>query len=605
MARQFNGRLREPWLGDLPENWQNSLYPIGTPYTNYQGALDGSNEVFSNQLQTTKILAAKPYPLLPFAGPGVQLLASIPSNVPSIYKQVETVAPNGVISIVNTAPPPILIATVEPVSTPVVPPPPIINPTTPPTSIPGAPRGAPKRTNLQGLIPTEEMTAFPYETPHASATGNLWWYTGQPTLNRGFPAYYNDANEWIRHAMVESDWDSVEAWLAWIVANGFDQSQLHLIDFGRYKYIPGIDGSKRQLPFSWADYESFFNRFLKYTSSLPVDADCMRTKLDLYRRAIASGPRNQFRLNLSDCPLSPNWALGLLKAVGLFAAFAAIALTGGALAAPVSSAVAGTTAAGATGASIGASGAAVGAAVGAAAIPVIETVVVTAAPVIFGGAAAATAAAISAGAIAIAAAPPPISPPSIAPQAPPVAPPAPPLIETVLTEASALPTVNIAPIAASVISTVAAAPAIFTPSTPIETVTVEAPRTDQFALDPATADFLGTAALTLPTPDIELVEPQAPDVEDSNLDKIKSELKKAAEPLGSDAIKSQLEKYLQKKLEREATQEESDFFADYLDSLPVPTRRPPVMASTNASTLALLFGLVAAAILLKGKNRGK
>lgn len=287
-------------------------------------------------------------------------------------------------------------------------------------------------------------------------------------------------------------------------------------------------------------------------------------------------------------------AAAIVQVIALAAAPAAAAAP--AIAAPIAAPVV-----------VAAAPAVIAAPVVAVAAPIIETVVVTAAPVILGTAGVATVAAgIAAGAIAVAAAPAPISPPSISAPPEPVIPP-PPIIETVVTQASALPAISVAPTAALV--SVAAAPAIFAPpSTTIETVTVEGNRPPQIDLDPATVAAIGVESIAIPQPDISLPsEPELPEIDDSLTDQLKAQLKKALESLGGDLLKSQLEKLLAEKLRREATPEETEYFEDYIDSLPRgASPKPPIVPIAGATQKLLLaiFGIVLAVLLLRTKRRG-
>lgn len=612
-------------LNDLPENWQNPLYSPGTPNTNYQDAVNGSNYQTHQTYLIISDLAKKGYPELPYAGPGVQNPGTIPSEIPSVYFPPPPPRP---ISVVNTAPPPILIATTAPVEQPIYvppavappppvyvpPPPPVYVPPPPPVFVPKTGSGFRPKASLSD-IPEDQKSAFPMPIRGMSVTGNMYWYQGQPVLNRGVPIYFNDANEFLRHAMVESNWDDVEIWLAWAIANGYPQDKLYAIDFGRYKYSQGPTGPRVYFPFSAADYSSFFDRFIKYATAVPADRDCINKKKELYRRAVASNPRNQFQLSLSDCPLTTGWALGLLKAVAVIAIPYAIATAATAIAAAgATTAAAGTAGAAA---SVGASGsvAATGAGIGAGAIstaasvaiPVIETVVVTAAaPVLTVAGAASIAAGISAGAILATVTPPPLSAPSIpTPQA---APTPQPVIETVVVQASAAPAIS--PVVSGAIIATAAAPAILAPSIsaqPIETITVQGQRPTEIQLDPETAAIVGSSIINASIPDIQLPgAPEVPAFDSGN--GIVDQLKQAAGTAASDFLKSKLEESLSKKLGANMGMETTLPFEEYAPIGTSVSTRPSGegVQSLSSRLLPVILGLIAfAAVFATTQKRAR
>lgn len=608
-------------MNDLPENWQNSLYSPGTPNSNYQDAVNGSNyQTYQTYLYISE-LARQGYPSLPFAGAGVQNPGTIPSEIPSVYFPP---APPRVISVVNTAPPPIFVATTAPVEqpayipppiAPVVPPPvPVYIPPPPPVSAPSS--GFRPRASLSD-IPEDQKSAFPVPVRGMSVTGNIYWYEGQPVLNRGVPIYSNDANEFLRHAMVESNWDDVEIWLAWAIANGYPQDKLYALDFGRYKYSQGPTGPRVYFPFSAADYGSFFERFTKYATAIPADRQCIANKKELYRRAVASNPRNQFQLSLSDCPLSANWGLALLKAAAVIAIPAAIATAATAIAAASAASAAGAGAAGGavagSGAAAGATGAAgigAGTIAGAASIaaPIIETVVVTATtPILTAAGAASIAAGISAGTILATATPPPLSAPNIpAPQ--PASIPQP-TIETVVVQASSAPAIS--PLVASGVIATAAAPAILAPSIstqPIETVTVQGQRPTEIQLDPGTAAIVGSSIINASIPDIRLPgAPEAPAYDSGN--SILDNLKEAAGSVASDVLKSKLQELLAKNAQMSMGMETTLPFEEYSPvGQPSGPRSPGVSGeSLSSRLLPVILGLIAFAAVFATRNnrRGK
>lgn len=197
----------------------------------------------------------------------------------------------------------------------------------------------------------------------------------------------------------------------------------------------------------------------------------------------------------------------------------------------------------------------------------IETVVVQAAPV-SAVSAGSVAAGVGAGTIAATATAPPIVAPS-------------PVIETVVTEAAPISETPItagtvaAGVAAGTIAATATAPAI-TSQPVIETVTVEAPA-DTIQIDPVEAAVIGTSAIALTQPVINVPEPNLPEIDEgepSLTDRVVTGLEDAIANFGADWVVSQLERYLQDLLGRQPTQTEIDEWEDWINgggSTPPPT----------------------------------
>jgi hypothetical protein len=572
-------------LGALPENLQNSLYPVGTLNSNY-------NDTLSDPMwNTMRQIASVPYPSLPYAGEGEQNPWGTRGG--PFYIDNPTVAVNTGGAIISGG---------------------------------GGRRGT---TQLFGLGDAALTTPFPYQIKNPFITGNTFWYTGSPVLNKGEPRFVNDAEEFLRSAVVDSDWERVEAWLGWALRNGLTASKLTDIDFGRYKWT-GTSLNKKYYPFSSTDYRTFYDRFLRFAATTaPADADCIRSRMNLTMQAVQSSPRNQFVLRLSDCPLSLSWESAVLTMAAMIALPIAIAGIATLAAGAAAGAAAGTTAAVGTAGAAGATGAAVGAtAVG------IETVTVVASalPVLGAGAAViSTGTALAAGSVIAAVAPPPIAPPEIpipvgietvtvtatsagvAPLVPiasagaaigagtivaTATPPAPvePTIETVTVEASTepVPPPPLLPVATAVTAVASVLPPA--PFEPIETVTVEA-SAETIHIDPLEAAATGVTAIALTQPFIDVPEPQLPeiDTDESLIDRVTTGLTDAVSSVGADAVIGQLEQYLQDLLGRPPTPTEVDQWSDWVDT---GGTTPPPHITSAASTWAfwILGGVIALAI---------
>lgn len=550
--RQYDG------LGALPENLQNSLYPVGYQNSNY-------NDVIGNpQWNTMKEIAAKPYGVTAYAGNGVQNPWGTSASAGYAFSNTGVMVRESGETIASTG------------------------------TVTGGGGGAAKgrgKVQMEGLSGLGDVlglaTAFPYRIKEPFITGNNFWYTGQPTLNRGEPKYYNDAQEFLRSALVDSDWDRVEAWLGWALQNGMTRDKLTMFDFGRMKYT-GSGLTKKMYPFSKADIRSFYERFLRFTAtSSPADRTCIQNKYAMAMKAVDSSPRNQFGLHLSDCPLTTSWEHALLTMVAMVAipvALAAVAtLAVGAAAAGAGAGAAGGAAAGGAAAGAGAGAGAVAATVIPAGIEVV-TVAATALPVIGASTAIVSAgAAIAAGSVVAAAAPPPLAPPEIAP--PPAG------IETVTVSAAAIPAVTPAVPVAIAGSAIGAGAAIVATSTPppivqaqtpppsdvIETVTVEAAPIS--APPPpiiAASAIPGVVSIALDAPTISVPEPNPiyEDPQPTVADTVKNGLIDAVEQYGADYVSSELVDYLTGLLGRPPTQSEIDQYQDWLNDGANPDDAP-------------------------------
>lgn len=569
-------------LGALPENYQNPLYPIGTLNSNYEQAINNP------MWDALKIYAQTPYSAsLPYAGAGMQ------NPWGTLGRDDFTV--DGRTLAATTSPPAIIPS--------------------------GGGGGATKgrgRVAMAGLGDVPALTSsFPWRIKEPFITGNNFWYTGQPTLNRGEPKFYNDAEEFLRSAVVDSDWDRLEAWLSWAFQNGMTGDKLTQLDFGRFKWT-GTKANKKMYPFSATDYKTFYERFLKYTATTaPADHKCIKLRYDMTMKAVASSPRNQFVLRLGDCPLQLGWEQGLIRVVAAIAIPVALVVTAGAIAGALTAGAAagGAGAAAGVGATTGAAaGAGAGAAsVGAAAaIPAgieIVTVAATALPVIGASTVAVTAgAALASGALITASTPPPLTaqPPTPTPNLPPE-----PVIETV-TVTGSVPVVTapeVATIGAGL--TTGAIVATSTPPAPvqpeppaqpdvIEEVVTEAPRIAP--IDPALASIIGAPGIVLDLPNISVSEPTPPQYEDDPTltDRIKTGLQDAASQYGQQYVEDYLTDQLTDQLNRPPTNDDLDAWQEWIDA-------GGLQSGSSAGNLWpwLLVGGLAAAVVWTESKRGK
>lgn len=566
-------------LGALPENFQNPLYPVGTLNSNYEQAIN--NPMWDAMKEIAKV----PYPAtLPYAGAGMQ------NPWGTLGRNDFTV--DGRTLAAATSPPAII-----------------------PT---GGGGGGPKsgRAQLFGLGDAPALTSpFPWRIKEPFITGNNFWYTGQPTLNKGEPSFYNDAEEFLRSAVVDSDWDRLEAWLSWAFQNGMTGDKLTQLDFGRFKWT-GTKLNKKMYPFSAADYKSFYERFLKYTATTaPADNKCIKVRYEMAMKAVASSPRNQFVLRLGDCPLQLGWEQGLIRVVAAIAIPVALVVTAGAIAGALTAGAAagGAGAAAGVGATTGAAaGAGAGAAAGAAAaIPAgieVVTVAATALPVIGAGTVAVTAgAALASGALITASAPPPLTAQPPTPNLPPE-----PVIETVTV------TGNVPVVTAPEVATIGAGlstgaivatstpPAPVQPTEPppqsdvIEEVVTEAPRIAP--IDPALAPIIGAPGIALDLPNISVPEPTPPHYEDDPTltDRIKSGLQDAASQYGEQYVQDYLADQLTDQLGRPPTNDDLDAWQDWIDA-------GGLQGGSSAGNLWpwLIVGGLAAAVVWNETKRGK
>jgi len=258
--------------------------------------------------------------------------------------------------------------------------------------------------------------AFPYEIKPPHFTGNLRWSGRVALINVGLPRWRNDPDEYIRSAMVDSDWDAVEKWLAWKVVNGMKYEDIPKIHMGEYKHVIG-GGRKTWLPFSDADYRTFFERFKRFANGDPASERCIRDSIEGLRKLENSQRHNPanvpHQLYIGVCPVRGVWWKGfLIMAASVAALYGAATLLSGALqsvgaaGAGQAGAAGASSAAGATGATEVAASTAASAAEAAASSAGtlgLETVTITAAPIASlstGAAGALTAGAVGAGAIA-------------------------------------------------------------------------------------------------------------------------------------------------------------------------------------------------------------
>jgi len=179
---------------------------------------------------------------------------------------------------------------------------------------------------------------FPYDIPPPHYTSNLWWFDAHPVANAGQPRWQNDPDEYLRSAMVDSDWDAVEKWMVWKVANGMTYAGLSQFLFSTYKRIGGGAGPFRYLPFSRADYETFFRKFKRYADGDPASERCIndsRKKIEKFndnQMKYGGGGRVPFQLMIGVCPTRGVWWKGFLALAAIVAAAYGASVMGAAVA---------------------------------------------------------------------------------------------------------------------------------------------------------------------------------------------------------------------------------------------------------------------------------
>lgn len=124
-------------------------------------------------------------------------------------------------------------------------------------SLPRAPKAA------QGAV------EFPYTILPPHDTRALEWFLGGSILNKGTPRWSNDADEFLRSALVDSNWPAVKQWADWFrqsypgVPGTPNFDKLRLWNFSAHKWTLG-KGGKIYLPFSQGDYNAFVDHVLTY-----------------------------------------------------------------------------------------------------------------------------------------------------------------------------------------------------------------------------------------------------------------------------------------------------------------------------------------------------
>lgn len=277
---------------------------------------------------------------------------------------------------------------------------------------------------LQSYPPLPIAGDFPYEIKQPFITRNVAWYTGGPILNIGQPTARNDYREFIRSAMVDSDWDRLEIFCGWYLATKATtplarEMFYRSFNFGTYKWV-WQNGRKKYLPFSRFDYQTFFERLKRFESGKDATRSCVSNSVKLHlvnldAKQAQVGRGVPMILTIGFCPIHQSWTDGLLKMAGFVAiavggayalsflgpaAGAAAPVAGGGAAAG-GAAVGGAVTGGAvTGATVAATATTATAAAAAAGVTVLPEVMVVAAS-ISAGAAATAAAAAAAGAFAV------------------------------------------------------------------------------------------------------------------------------------------------------------------------------------------------------------
>lgn len=123
---------------------------------------------------------------------------------------------------------------------------------------------SPAPANAQGAVPFPHTIAQPHQTTA------LNWFLGGPILNKGTPRWTNDANEFLRSALVDSNFDAVKKWADWWVASyapdGSPAKMAPLYDrnLASDKWTLTNSGAKIYLPFSEADLNQFIEKISTY-----------------------------------------------------------------------------------------------------------------------------------------------------------------------------------------------------------------------------------------------------------------------------------------------------------------------------------------------------
>lgn len=160
-----------------------------------------------------------------------------------------------------------------------------------------------------------KKVAFPYANP-APRMDRVYTLTGyRELLNIGQPTMQNDPTEYLRSALVRSDWSAVEKYLAWQVANGADFEDIARFPLGHYKYIVSPTTLKKTyLPFSDDELREVFARFRRFANGDAATEKCIlqsmeTTRASVLRRANMNQP---FPLTIGVCQKKGAWWRGFL-----------------------------------------------------------------------------------------------------------------------------------------------------------------------------------------------------------------------------------------------------------------------------------------------------
>ena len=207
--------------------------------------------------------------------------------------------------------------------------------------------------------------AFPYPNPEPRLSRAMTTSGYRDVLNIGSPTMQNDPTEYLRSALVASDWASVERYLAWLAANGATFKDIAEFPIGAYKYIVS-NGRRIYLPFSDDEYAEIFRRFRRFDNGDPASERCIRASVEASKKFRDSALRGgasaniPFVFNIGICPTRGTWWKGfLIMAAAVAALYGGAALINAALgssAAGASAASAASTAGGAAGGVTGAGG---------------------------------------------------------------------------------------------------------------------------------------------------------------------------------------------------------------------------------------------------------
>lgn len=123
--------------------------------------------------------------------------------------------------------------------------------------------GLPTTLYAPNVAPQIKQPPGPILNPHTTTA--LSWLTGGPILNIGAPRSIYDPDEYLRSAVMDSDWKRVAGWYAYYISQLWQNvshaksaywalSQMNICE---YKYVVNSAGQKRFYPLSYDDVAQF------------------------------------------------------------------------------------------------------------------------------------------------------------------------------------------------------------------------------------------------------------------------------------------------------------------------------------------------------------